>query len=384
MLPDRLLPSPRHWNASIIDFDGERWLAYRFHRTDLPDSRCAIGMVRLGDDLQPAGKSHLLELTGPTRTEHFEDPRLFVFLGRLHISYTEMRGYRPGVDYNCVVKYARLRWGRGRWMVEQMFQPRYGRNNGYSKEKNWVFFEADRTLYCFYQGTPRHVVLEIDEGKVVKEYVSAAPHWAWGTLRGGAAPVRDGDHFLHVFHSSLPSETPPHFVRYYAGAYTFEARPPFLPLQISSRPIAAGSEEDGHQVDPRYVEGWKPFVVFPCGLVPQSGGWLASFGVNDWQIVLSPLSQSQLRLVPADGSAIDTRYFRTLNGSRPEPILVMEDFGYRTDYLVWDVPQPVAGRAGVGYMKVIDPRVAEDLASRPHVEEIAEKDYAAKFAAVLR
>lgn len=377
-MPDKLLPSPRHWNAGMFEHAGSLWLAYRHHRMDLPDARCAIALTKIDPlTLQPIGKSQLLNLSGHTGTEHFEDPRLFEFKGEPHISYTEMSGYRPGVDYNCVVKYAKLSLERGKWKVVQAYHPRYGKNNGFSKEKNWVFFEADGRLFCFYQGTPKHIVLEINEGRIVTEYITAGPSWPWGDIRGGAQPVRMGNHFVHVFHSSLPTETPPHFVRYYAGVYTFDAKPPFAVKAISVRPLAAGSEEDGHQVDPRYVAGWKPFVVFPGGLAPTGveGKYYLSMGVNDWQTVIAPIDFAQVELLATD-SALPVRYFRAINGSRPEPYLVVERGMVRQDYLHWDVPKPGrAGSAGPGFLKTSDQRVAEELSQQPHVTEISEQDY---------
>lgn len=349
-------------------------MAYRYHRREA-HQRCGVAICPLGTDFKPEENSQFLRFIGPTGDEHHEDCRLFMFGGEPHISYTEMRGYRPGVDYTCVMKYARLSLDkRGRWHVEQEFQPVYGLNNGFAKEKNWVFFEHAGKLMCIYSTQPTHVVLEVNGSEVRREtHVTCGPVWHWGTIRGGTPPVLIGDKWLSVFHSRVDTEIAPHYVRYYAGAYTFENKPPFTVTQVSEMPLMSGSEEDGHQVDPRYVEGWKPYVVFPCGLVPDADRWLISLGINDWQCAVARVSMEQFRLGSADGTSFRPRYFKVRNGTVPVKFL---DQSGQIRFLNWRVFRPGRnGMAGSGYLRVENAREAMETAEHPGAEEITENEY---------
>lgn len=373
-----LKPSPRVWNCGLMRYRDRLWLAYRYHRRE-DGGRCATAIVELDPDThQPKGRSQRIPLDGPTGTEHHEDARLFMFKGQPHVSFSEMRGYRPGIDYTCVMKYARLKLTGATWRVADVWQPNYGRNDGRSKEKNWVFFEHDDAIHVVYSGAPEHIVLRLDGDRATKVHQAPAPAWHFGIVRGGTPPLRQPDgSFLTMFHSSIHTEVAPHFVRYYAAAYTFQGQPPFAPLRISTRPLMAGSEADGHQVDPRYVEGWKPYVVFPCGMIDRdpkdaASGWLVSLGVNDWQCAVARLRPDQLYLGAANGTDVPARYFRRNNGSLP--ILVFQEGG-RKKSLEWLVPKPRFGMAGIGYMMCENPREAQEVAEFAGVEEIAFGDY---------
>jgi predicted GH43/DUF377 family glycosyl hydrolase len=369
-----LKDSPRHWNNGLFRFDGRLWMSYRFHLMTA-SGRCKTAICQLDEStLQPCAPSQMLDLPETNGDEHMEDARLFTFKGQPYVSYTEMTGYRPGVDFKCVMKYARVSLRGNRWKVHETFLPRYGRNDWKSKEKNWIFFEEDGRLYTLYQTDPDHRVLELDGEKVIREYVSARPVWEWGTIRGGTPPVRlrDGT-MLAIFHSSLPTEKPPAYVRYFAGAYRLSGKPPFQVLGISPRPILSASEEDGHKVDPRYIDGWKPYVVFPCGLVDAGQNYLVSFGINDWQSAIARLPVDSIDLVAADGSEVRPRYFMRANGSVPFHVMTPNR---APKTIMWIVPSPGPGSsAGCGYVKITSQRDAEEIADQPGVTEIAERDY---------
>lgn len=369
-----LRTSPRHWNPGLLRYRDKLFLAYRFHRREAKQ-RCGIAICPLDERFMPTEKSQFLKFLSPTGSEHYEDARLFMFHGEPHISYTEMRGYRPGIDYTCVIKYARLSLDHaGKWHVEEEFHPQFGRNMGFAKEKNWVFFERDDRLFSIYCTQPEHVVVEVEGHEVLRtKFSTPEPIWHWGTIRGGTPPLWIGDRWMVVFHSSLANEVPPHFVRYYAGAYTFEADPPFRILQISQMPLLQGSEEDGHQVDPRYVEGWKPYVVFPCGLVPDGDKFLISLGINDWQCAVARVAMHQFQLGDADGRSFKSRFFKTSNGSNP---VKYTDQSRQIQFLQWRVFRPGrGGMVGTGYMEMTDARQAAEAGEHPGAEEITESEY---------
>ena len=171
----------------------------------------------------------------------------------------------------------------------------------------------------------------------------------------------------------MPTESPPTYVRYFAGAYVFRGCAPFDVLGISLKPILSASEEDGHKVDPRYVAGWKPYVVFPCGLVENRDDYLVSFGINDWQSAVAIMPKSSFRLVKPDGSEAAARCFRRANGTRAVSIYIPNG---QSKILHWIVPVPgPACSAGEGYIKVNSQRDAEELLELEDVAEISEAEY---------
>jgi predicted GH43/DUF377 family glycosyl hydrolase len=373
-----LKDSPRHWNNGLFRFQGRLWMCYRYHLMT-SSGRCKTAICPIDDKtLQPAGPSQMLDLPETNGDEHMEDARLFEHQGQPYVSYTEMTGYQPGVDFKCVMKYARLSLRKTRageaWRVEETFLPKYGRNDWKSKEKNWVFFSVGPRLFCIYGDEPEHLVLELEGDRVVNEWKSPAPFWEWGVVRGGTPPalLADGN-FLTVFHSSMPSEKPPTYVRYFAGAYVFRGQAPFDVLGISLKPLLSASEEDGHKVDPRYVEGWKPLVVFPCGLVQNRDSWLLSFGINDWQPAIARICSDRFVMASPDGTSRPSRYFRKANGSVP---LGLFNPNRQSRMIHWKVPQAGAGcSAGPGYVKIESQREAEDIADQADVQEITRADY---------
>mgnify|MGYP001409719329 CR=1 FL=1 len=371
-----LLPSPRHWNCSLLHHKGRLWLAYRYHLSREHASRCATALVPIDKKtFQPTGPSQHLNFPTVVGDEHFEDARLFMFNGAPHISYTEMTGYEPGKNYACCIKYARLRLIGNGWRIEQVFHPRYSSNHGASKEKNWSFFEQDGGLYVIYQDHPTRIVMKIEGEKITGYFNSAAAEWPWGTMRGGAPPIRISDsRFLCVFHSSIRTEQAPHYIRYYGAAYEFDAKPPFAITAISPKPLMAGSEADGHGMDPRYSAGWKPFVVFPCGLVSDGQDFLVSLGVNDWQCAVGYLKQTELVMVKPDRSDVPMRYFSTLNGSKPAHYVTGDG---EHKYFRWEIfrNDPRGAMAPPGFFATNDGREAEALEEETTATEITELEY---------
>lgn len=373
--PHRLMPSPRCWNPGLLRYRNKVWLGYRYHRAETKDARCGIAMCVIDPKTaEPLSDSQRLELSDPSGTGHQEDCRFFIFRGEPYISYTDMVGYKPGVDYTCIVKFARLKLVGKKWEVVQEWCPRYGNNTGFSKEKNWVFFEHDGELFCIYATDPQHIVLRMKDGAVVEEFKTPGPEWGWGHIRGGTPPVDFGDGtMMAIAHSSIPTEEPPHFVRYYGLAYVFEKRAPFRITQVSEIPVISGSEEDGHRVDPRYNAGWKPYIGFPAGLLKEGDGWIVSFGVNDWRCGIGRLTINQLRLGAPDGSSFTPRFFMSRNGTRPVRYIGLDQ---KPVFIGWNGVKSGPGcSAGVGYMKAVRPREAVEASEWDGAISISESEY---------
>lgn len=382
-----LVPSPRNYNASILEFEGRRLMAYRSHRMD-QGGRCGIVVCELDAKWQ-ASRNTWLNLPEQVASVmvHHEDPRLFVFKGRLHVAFTETQFHGAVRPYTCVMKYARLAERETRknrktskaWEVERTFWPRYGKNDSSHQEKNWQFFEAQKgRLHVIYQAEP-HTVVELGgDGETVVNLTTAPAgvKWPWGTMRGGTPPIKlkDGN-WLTVFHSATAYPIAPYWRRYYAGAYVFEGKAPYRITAISQRPILAGSEHDGHAHDPRNIESWKPFVVFPSGIIAgATGGWHVSYGINDYLTVIA--EHHELALGDPGFAGWGPKYFRTENGQTPVRLFATQD-DQRVSWVRW---QPVRGgmRAGQmpGVLQVHDPRVALHLQEEAvGVEEISADDF---------
>lgn len=377
-----LVPSPRNYNASILEFEGKRLMAYRSHRMD-QEGRCGIVVCDLNAKWE-ARKNTWLNLPEQvaSRMVHHEDPRLFVFKDRLHVAFTEttFHGHAP---YTCIMKYARLKKTAKGWQVDRAFHPRYGRNDGSHQEKNWQFFQPrpNAGLHFIYQAEPHQVVELGKDGETVASFTESPKgfvKWPWGTIRGGTPPIRlNDDRWLTIFHSATPYPVAPYWRRYYAGAYVFDAKPPYRITEISQQPILTGSLEDGHAHDPRNIDSWKPFVVFPSGIIPGGkGAWHVSYGVNDYMTVVA--THTDLHLGDPAFTGWGPRYYKCENGSKPVRYFVAED---RPPHFIKWQPSRVrmsAGQSPPGILAVDDPRVAMHLQDEvPGVDEISREEYAA-------
>jgi predicted GH43/DUF377 family glycosyl hydrolase len=369
-----LMPSPRNYNPSIVEFEGRRLMAYRTHRAD-DGFRSRLAICEM-DDYGRAKGNQWLDLSPPGKTVSLEDPRLFTFRGKLHVSFTEARYYGPGKPYTCQMKYARLGRKLGQWQAERIFIPNYGDNAGNRLEKNWLFFESGNALHAIYHAEP-HVVLRFAaNGEDVEEATQSRSGltWPWGKVSGGTPPVPAGEgRMITFFHSFLPHLISPHWRRYFSGAYVFEAVAPWRIVACSQRPLLIGSEADGHGLDP-LGSTWAPFVVFPGGAIKVKKGWLVSYGINDYRSAI--VEHRELALgEPDELQHWGPKYYRTGNGSKP----VREwrnkgDAGGAVFHRWTPVPGPAGSCAGV--MKVWSPAMAMLLAGEvADLEEITELEF---------
>lgn len=160
-------------------------------------------------------------------------------------------------------------------------------------EKNWSFFAFEKELYCIYLCAAEHDVLRMEwvgrQPVMCRAYRERwTPKWSWGEIRGGASPVLHDGVFYHFFHSWCPDDK---FNRHYhCGVYTFEAKPPFKPISVSSVPLFSAP----YQGVPLCRTN---AVVFPGGAVKVDGGWVISYGLHDWDCALARISDDQINAV---------------------------------------------------------------------------------------
>ena len=272
--------NPRFFNASIIENAGKVWLVSR--RAEEKDGSThgmnSIWTFQLNDQLQPVFGQQI-PLAGPYKHQHFEDPRITRWQGRMWLSFCT---FVVNPDHTWHGAHQGAAMLMDDWQVSSMHDPLYGDNGGSvlqntGNEKNWLWFEHESDLMCVYMTHP-HKVLKWTFGPTVSDsFNTEANHfdrWEYGHARGGTPPVRVGDEYWSFFHSSIDGAATNGRRRYYMGAYAFEAKPPFAVTRVSKLPILIASEED-----PFYKS--LPAVVFPSGALLRDGEWTVSLGVND-------------------------------------------------------------------------------------------------------
>lgn len=238
-----------------------------------------IYLGRLDKDFNPVGTPWKLELFhGREANYGREDPRLFVFRGRVHVAYVGVVGGHSILHTSML--YARL---NADLRVEQVYYPQL--KNRRAWEKNWAFFEHSGNLYAVYTIVP-HVILRLDGENCerVHESPSFAP-WQGGELRGGASPVRVGDEYWHFCHDRI--EDRGHRI-YRTALVTFNAEPPFALRRWIPDPILHADR--GSRPPDQYAS-----VVWTAGAVRAGDDWILANGVHDRTSELVKIPHASLR-----------------------------------------------------------------------------------------
>ncbi len=269
----RVILPPSSFNGAIFEQDGRLrmcwrrvWHGGRLWVCDLDDDYRCANAVEL-DAVHP------LSLAGR------EDPRVFRWLDRLHVSFCGVEIKGGGLVAHQLL--ARL--NEAGTATEEVWCPEYPLRAHW--EKNWGWFEHDGELHAVYSASP-HVVLR-GERTLEKAYETEwSPRWSGGFLRGGASPVRVGDEFWCFFHGAIDRQGVP--VRVYSlGLYCFEAKPPFRPTRYTPEPLLWPDEA----TRPSSV---RVSVVFPCGAVRRGDNWLVSYGSHDTWVDVAEFSHAGL------------------------------------------------------------------------------------------
>lgn len=161
-------------------------------------------------------------------------------------------------------------------------------------EKNWAPFEVDGQVFITYKSRP-HLVLTVDFDSDAETLVAEPAFQSgfatgyeslYGILRGGAQPVRDGDSFLVLGHSSFIGVQG----RIYRAAFMrFEAKAPFRVTEMSAVPFDLPNEFGSEFLYERLNELVSD-VVYPCGFVRDGDDWIASYGINDERCAVARVS----------------------------------------------------------------------------------------------
>lgn len=287
------------YNASISEYDTGYYLVFRYDFLPNFFSYRAfgnIGLVNLDKNMNL--KSNFIRVE--TESKNSEDPRLLSDGNEYYLVYNDI--INPQSE-NRAIHLAKLNPQTGEIGSNIEINP------GLREiEKNWAPFmykEANGTKhFCFeYQiCCPRRIMkLAAPDDPTI---VNISSHnlgkkdfyWdcdKWGTPLGGTpARLVDGE-YLAFFHSKFIDEN--WYVWYVAGAYTFEAKPPFRVTAMSAEPIFFEHIYDSPMLNT--AESNKQ-VFFPAGyaLEKREGRTLIhlSCGVNDSAIKIVTIDKKAL------------------------------------------------------------------------------------------
>ena len=267
---------PNGYNPSFITHDGKLITVYRYHA----DGDWKTSMA-LHD-----GITHKIQMPERLAGNSVEDAKLFHYGGKLFMSFVTARE-----DYGlwtAYMVYGELLNRDGEWKIEEFFQPEFGRNGKGGMEKNWLFFEYKDRLMCVYGNSNNQTILELSGSKVVATHKSECATWSYGDMRGGCI-IPWNDQLLRFFHSHSKSEDRNGWL-YCIGAALMDGRPPFKTISVSRIPVLAGSENFTQ------CKHWKHNVVFPGGVIQDTGGWKLIYGNNDCECLVARLTEKDLNL----------------------------------------------------------------------------------------
>lgn len=177
------------------------------------------------------------------------------------------------------------------------------------QEKNWLwFFTPDKNLCLWYSADPRWIVSEFtqypwEHGDAAladrRDYIGNPLQWGFGKISGGTPPVLVDDLYWSFFHSWTywPEG---HEVKYYVGAFAFEAKPPYLPKKMTTWPLMSGYPMGLTRRDRRYDDRKEKLVVFPCGAQFNRGEWFVTMGINDQRCGWMRISHDELKKLTKD------------------------------------------------------------------------------------
>jgi len=300
------------YNPAIVCFRGRLRMAYRVDSGRRATMQRRIGLCALDDHLNVVLGS-VVPLSDTIRggdPRHY-DPRFLVYRDRLFVHYNNNFLTRPNQIHLVELDPDTLE-------AKSPAQPLHLDGPRQEIEKNWMLFDHEGDLLAVYQIAP-HTILRVDLAGTGPIVCTPIHTTAWdvsayadrfGLPGGGAPPVRWGDVYVSFFHSRrsisrlrwvlrywpIPSGAKlPRYVaaierrlrrpfvrvRYVAGAYAFEAAPPFRPIWLTPEPVLRPEDEPPYR-HRRRANPSADGIVYPCGAVPwPDGSWLVSYGVND-------------------------------------------------------------------------------------------------------
>ncbi len=268
----RSLSNSASFNPGVIHLNGRLLLACRVGY----GNQSGIWIGQLDRNWMPIAES-FVETVPYHDGESFEDPRFFSHQGQPCLSCAVARGHQT---VQCVLEIGVNL--RATSYVE------FPSPTGARHEKNWIFFENGRGLYCIYHaGRAMHEVYRVVDGRLTPAH--AAPHsmtWRWGEIRGGTNVVLADGRYWTLFHSHRRYARTVH---YFMGACAFEAEPPFRMTDYTPSPLYY-APQPSQSLLPHDVK----HVVFPSGLLKSGNEWTVFAGYNDERVMIGRIQHDNL------------------------------------------------------------------------------------------
>ena len=248
------------------------------------------------------------------------DPRYFTLKGRLFLSWNDGAN-RPGNNQFLMEMDAGGLLPAGEARVMNCVPRR-------EVEKNWMLFDHDDAVYATYSIAPFSVLqFDLDQpDRLDGRFVSLAG-WQteyetlFGVLRGSAQPVRMGNRFVTLAHSSFKSTSG----RIYCACfYSFSAALPFRVSAATAQPFELPNPKRVTFELPR-LNAEVAEVVYPCGMVATGNDLVISYGINDEScaIAVVPAADVEAALEPVDGGFAVASLSRVM---QPTPVPPDSDY----------------------------------------------------------
>lgn len=299
---------PYAFNPSIVRWQGEIWMSFRFFpdKTNTWDSR--FGLIKLTEDFEIVGKPFILDCLDCDFNQDYhslEDGRLITNKDKLYIIYNDH--VEPMDSLQRRVFMAEIYLEGDKFLIKNKnYFLEFEGENPKRMEKNWIPFVNDERLYLSYAINPHRILVPKDGFNSCDTLTSTEKKisWKWGELRGGTPAFPVGNEYLALFHSSKDMSSVqskgkrmPH---YFMGAYTFSAEYPFHITKISREPLIK-NDFYKEPISPY----WSPkLVVFPCGYIIDDEYIWVSYGRADLECYIAKINRKKLleSLVPIEGN----------------------------------------------------------------------------------
>jgi predicted GH43/DUF377 family glycosyl hydrolase len=275
-----LNPACRNFNGAICEYQGRFVMAYRSEAYSALNS---VWMAELNSEFAPVACVKINIPADPG--VNYEDPRLAVVGGRLHLIVAHVKF---GIPNTCKQRLFVL--GED-WQPIQEIEVNYGNSQNGNIEKNWLPFELPNGgLGLVYSQRP-HLV--IDVASSIGHQTQGVKAWGYGkSMNGRTTPLRISEsYYLSFFGGHIKHDF--RGARYFVGAQLFRAAAPFDVLFATRNPLAWGSEFSPTVLSARPGSG-HPCCLFPAGSVQSGSDIIVSCGVNDSYIALLKYSIPEL------------------------------------------------------------------------------------------
>lgn len=289
---DSFLPNVFVYNPSIVEMGHTTLMAYRYA---IPGHRLfntAIGICEVDKHWNvKANSNRKLELIRrQAKATTYDDPRLFVYQGRLYLLYVNGM-LMPSGKWASSMFLADFERLNDRTYYSAL--PNIGKNlnaasvqNGAVEcEKNWTPFENKGKLYFVYTINPLVVYeydIASDKARLVSTTSFDQSFWKYGEFLAGGTPLtKIGNEFVGFFHS-YTNDDPDHPTQrtYHVGFWAMSAEAPYRVTRMSLVPYMTARRDPTR--DRRSDKApWLPNCIFPGGFIERGDKVFIAQGWQD-------------------------------------------------------------------------------------------------------